>query len=320
MAERRDQFTGPEWIDNDPNAFPLAPLKTEVGFKAFFQSPESPDYVGAEIAISPDLDFAANAETELAEMWDEKKLRWYGNRVLSNAYAYEEVLERTRRDPLTGLLNQVAWKKTLRQCIESAETTGERVVVVLFDLDAFKEANYTLTHSVADGILKQVAQVLLKGVRNGQHLSGRLGGDEFGIILTFPASDADISLPKQRDVPEGGKMAQGLDNAVSRVMNKLVENINDQLAAWGISRLRITAGAASSEAGMNMQDLLHIADTNVGKAKDEGKILDRRTATRARVKQYMEGRNLIAMSGVVWVDPRFLPEIELPPEDEEAEN
>ncbi|MBN8808185.1 MAG: EAL domain-containing protein [Sphingomonas sp.] len=85
-------------------------------------------------------------------------------------------------DGLTGLANRQRLKMGLEQMLSSTGSGNTTVALLLLDLDRFKAVNDTLGHQVGDALLKQVAQRLERSVgENG--LIGRLGGDEFEVVL-----------------------------------------------------------------------------------------------------------------------------------------
>lgn len=86
-------------------------------------------------------------------------------------------------DSLTGLTNRTLFHDRLSQAIASAGRDSEfQAVVMLMDLDHFKEINDTLGHPAGDDVLIQVTRRLQAMLRKGDTLA-RLGGDEFGILL-----------------------------------------------------------------------------------------------------------------------------------------
>lgn len=92
-------------------------------------------------------------------------------------------LERlTLVDSLTGLLNRRGLQKELDQQIEFLRASGESTLVVLLDLDNFKDINHSLGHAVGDIALKEVARRLGESVKGFDHLS-RVGGDEFMVLM-----------------------------------------------------------------------------------------------------------------------------------------
>jgi diguanylate cyclase (GGDEF)-like protein len=85
-------------------------------------------------------------------------------------------------DALTGLPNRVLFKDRVSQAIESARRKGSGVVVMLMDLDHFKEINDTLGHHHGDRLLELIGQ-RLEGVLRAGDTVARLGGDEFAVCL-----------------------------------------------------------------------------------------------------------------------------------------
>lgn len=117
------------------------------------------------------------AELAVAAAVDtETKLRELERRVAS--------LERMAvTDPLTGLLNRRGIKRALHTALSAARRYGEQGILISIDLDGFKFVNDTYGHAAGDKVLKQVARLLSEGVRETDSV-GRVGGDEFVVILT----------------------------------------------------------------------------------------------------------------------------------------
>jgi diguanylate cyclase (GGDEF)-like protein/PAS domain S-box-containing protein len=93
-------------------------------------------------------------------------------------------------DSLTGLANRYAFERRLRQSIEKVAGENSEHVLCYLDLDQFKVVNDTCGHVAGDELLRQLSTVLHKRVRQGDTL-GRLGGDEFGVLLeNCPMEDA----------------------------------------------------------------------------------------------------------------------------------
>jgi diguanylate cyclase (GGDEF)-like protein len=85
-------------------------------------------------------------------------------------------------DALTGLPNRVLFKDRVSQALESARRNGNGVVVMLMDLDHFKEINDTLGHHHGDLLLEMIGG-RLEGVLRAGDTVARLGGDEFAVCL-----------------------------------------------------------------------------------------------------------------------------------------
>jgi diguanylate cyclase (GGDEF)-like protein len=85
-------------------------------------------------------------------------------------------------DALTGLPNRALFQDRFNQAIHAGQRDSREVVLVLMDLDHFKEINDTLGHGAGDEILCTVARRLSAVLRQTDTLA-RLGGDEFAILL-----------------------------------------------------------------------------------------------------------------------------------------
>ncbi|MEX0730646.1 MAG: DUF1631 family protein [Aquisalimonadaceae bacterium] len=118
----------------------------------------------------------ADAETDFNAPVTER--RWQDMLVKLN----RQLVHSATHDPLTGLLNRPAFQRRIRALLE--RTSGEQEhVLVHVALDDFKVVNNSLGHDGGDQVLRQVGQLMVEGVaRRG--LVGRIGGDEFGILMT----------------------------------------------------------------------------------------------------------------------------------------
>lgn len=85
-------------------------------------------------------------------------------------------------DALTGLVNRFEFEILLNQMIASAKAQGKQHALLYLDLDQFKVVNDTCGHVAGDELLKQLASVLQRLIRDSDTLA-RLGGDEFGLLL-----------------------------------------------------------------------------------------------------------------------------------------
>lgn len=107
-------------------------------------------------------------------------------------------------DGLTGLPNRTLFNDRLTQAIAAASRHEiKQVVLIMMDLDRFKEINDTLGHPAGDRILVEVAQRLQSVLRDTDTLA-RLGGDEFAVLLP--------------DVRDGRKTA---DKIIKKIMHAL---------------------------------------------------------------------------------------------------
>jgi diguanylate cyclase (GGDEF)-like protein len=85
-------------------------------------------------------------------------------------------------DALTGLPNRELFHDRIDQIIRTGHRNGTSAVVMLMDLDHFKEINDTLGHHMGDLLLQEVSRRLQRALRDSDTVA-RLGGDEFGVLL-----------------------------------------------------------------------------------------------------------------------------------------
>ncbi|HET9094656.1 MAG TPA: GGDEF domain-containing protein [Solirubrobacteraceae bacterium] len=89
--------------------------------------------------------------------------------------------EAAHRDPLTGLANRRQLLMVARHELERHRRAGERLAVVMLDLDGFKRLNDRYGHAAGDRMLRDVGEGLQRALR-AQDTVARLGGDEFCVI------------------------------------------------------------------------------------------------------------------------------------------
>ena len=95
-------------------------------------------------------------------------------------------------DVLTGLPSRTLFYDRLEQGTKAALRTERPLAVMFLDLDHFKTVNDNLGHTIGDKLLQEVTRRLTACLRDTDTL-GRLGGDEFGIILPEIGSSEDAA-------------------------------------------------------------------------------------------------------------------------------
>ena len=163
----------------------------------------------------------------------------------------EEMLQHMAHyDSLTGLPNRTLFFQTLADALESAQKKGCRVVVLMIALDRFKGINDTLGSSAGDELLRQFSNRLMQTARLRDTV-GRIGGDEFALIMTMP-----------RDQQEAVHMA----NEVRETLRTPFELEGHQAvlsASIGIAMYPDDAG--------DPETLIKYADTAMDRAKQAGR-------------------------------------------------
>jgi diguanylate cyclase (GGDEF)-like protein len=91
-------------------------------------------------------------------------------------------------DSLTGLPNRRAIEEWAARQLRGAARHGFPLWVVLGDLDSFKEINDNYGHDAGDAVLRRFSEIL-KGNTRASDICGRMGGDEFLLVITHVASE-----------------------------------------------------------------------------------------------------------------------------------
>jgi diguanylate cyclase (GGDEF)-like protein/PAS domain S-box-containing protein len=152
-------------------------------------------------------------------------------------------------DALTGLVNRPEFERRLEEAIESGHRGDGQHVLCYLDLDRFKLVNDTSGHIAGDSMLREVAKLLRDAVRDSDTV-GRLGGDEFGLLLI------GCPLEKARQIADDLTRAVGDHRFVWR---DKIYNIGVSIGLVEISR----------ESG-TLEELLAAADTACYVAKRQG--------------------------------------------------
>ncbi len=95
----------------------------------------------------------------------------------------KRMLEKTSRfDAATGLLNRQQWAYAATVEFDRFMRTGRPAVLMMIDIDSFKQINDSRGHTVGDAVIEEFAR-LMKACLRDVDSGGRYGGDEFGIVM-----------------------------------------------------------------------------------------------------------------------------------------
>lgn len=108
-----------------------------------------------------------------------------------------ELSRRASTDAGTGLLNREHFQQTLARNIARCEASRTSVALVWVDIDQFKDVNDRYGHAAGDEVLRCSAERMEAAVRSND-IVGRIGGDEFGVILAHFESAAELEVVLER--------------------------------------------------------------------------------------------------------------------------
>jgi len=165
----------------------ITPLKDEED--AYLQACHEAESASAEQRfIAETLEEQASQLATLAESADENARRVERmNRLLKHEVAERRQLEARLRhmasiDGLTGTLNHARFLRLAQRTLARARRIGQGIVLLMLDIDHFKQINDRFGHPAGDAALKHFVSRLRAGIRE-HDLIGRLGGEEFAIML-----------------------------------------------------------------------------------------------------------------------------------------
>ena len=184
----------------------------------------------------------------------------------------------SRHDALTDLPNRVQLRERMEQVLDGDALERRFLVVLVFEIDRFKEVNDSYGPSIGDALLQGVAQRLRRRL-DGADMVARVGGDEFVILQVA-------------DEP-----ATAADALVKRVHNILSTSfdLDDQSVSITAS-IGVAIGPAD---GREPDELLKNADLALGRAKTDGlgksRFFEREMDERMRARQKLEHDMRVAL-------------------------
>ncbi|HEX4847041.1 MAG TPA: EAL domain-containing protein, partial [Novosphingobium sp.] len=176
--------------------------------------------------------------------------RGSGNDLTEKKRSEEQVSRLAHYDALTGLANRVQMGQTLEKILNAPNHEHRACAVFLLDLDRFKQVNDTLGHPAGDALLTQVASRLEHAVE-GKGRVGRLGGDEFQVVLP--------GHPRRDEL--------------AHLANRIIRDLSEPYSIEG-HRVMIGASvgiALSPDDGVSAEDIIRNADLALYAAKDGGR-------------------------------------------------
>ena len=162
----------------------------------------------------------------------------------------EQLWKLSRTDPLTGTFNRRALEEVAGYIFTETRTASKGIGVVIVDVDHFKSINDRYGHTVGDSVLKTIADVLSKNLRDTDILA-RYGGEEFVILLQDVTQTMSTqSAERLRYEIEAASMDEADDLSVT--------------ASFGVAW-------RDANSTLSWKDLMVIADERLYEAKRAGR-------------------------------------------------
>ncbi len=179
--------------------------------------------------------------------------------LLQRSLRHAQLLNASRIDSKTGLLNAGTWEREAASEVARAVRTRTPLALMLIDLDHFKAVNDAHGHLAGDRALRAISRTFKIFLRD-YDLAGRFGGEEFALLLPHTgAADAQRIAERMRVHIAEMPIAAGDDPEAEPIRVK----VSIGVAALGTTWDRST--------GSQLTDLLAAADTALYRAKGNGR-------------------------------------------------
>ena len=136
-----------------------------------------------------------------------KGFRGVGRDITRDRELADQVHYHATHDALTGLVNRREFDRLLTLALENASASGAKHALCFIDLDHFKRVNDTAGHQAGDTLLQELGKRFVECLRQSDRV-GRLGGDEFGVLIyNCDLARAERLATQLRDVAHDYRLA-----------------------------------------------------------------------------------------------------------------
>ncbi|MFT5727084.1 MAG: diguanylate cyclase (GGDEF)-like protein [Desulforhopalus sp.] len=198
-------------------------------------------------------------------------------RIIESAN-YEDILQKSHFDKLTGLYNRCYFDEAYNQQIALAKRYQEDFTVLFLDIDNFKTVNDTHGHKVGDNVLKTIADTITKEKRDSD-IAARYGGEEFVLLLTHSGNISSYIFAE--------RLRQKIANLeFSKTNKKLKVTVSGGIASFPFN-------------SSNPADLVDMADSAMYLSKGAGKNRishykdEKRRYLRVKINKHIRTKELI---------------------------
>jgi diguanylate cyclase (GGDEF)-like protein len=225
---------------------PLLPFKTGAVASAFLLPLiYEKEILGVLLLLMDKIHPLHSRQTELLEV--------LGNQTATsmiNARFHAEIEKLAVTDGLTGLFNHRHFQERVAEELSRLQRFSNPLSLLMLDIDYFKKINDTYGHPVGDSVLKEVARIIKKTIRNID-VAARYGGEEFAVILIETGAKGAM------------KMAERLRKTILNARFSSEKKEFSITVSIGISTF--------PEGGTHKEDLIENADNALYHAKDSGR-------------------------------------------------
>jgi len=155
-----------------------------------FLTAESSENIDIQAMEAGALDYLVKGEITPRSL--ERSLRY----SLKLGETLEALRRLATRDELTGLANRREYDRIMGEEEERARRFGQRLGLVVLDIDLFKSINDTHGHAAGDAVLKEVARRIAGAIRNVDR-AARIGGEEFALVLVQSDRGAALEVARR---------------------------------------------------------------------------------------------------------------------------
>ena len=170
--------------------------------------------------------------------------------ILSSLELQRHYRNKAEYDALTGLRNRAWLDEIFPKQLELCERIGQRVSLVILDIDHFKRVNDTWGHAAGDQALRHLGALLRQHLRSTD-LSARYGGEE--VVILMPATEAPLAVH------------------TTQRLREILAAAPVPLADGKRISLTFSAGVAEWFPGMSLDALFSAADAAMYRAKQAGR-------------------------------------------------
>ncbi len=182
--------------------------------------------------------------------YGERAVVWVARNITARHHIEQQLIYQSEVDDLSKTLNRRKFFEHLYDAFYTFKRYHENYCFLMVDIDNFKRINDSYGHSLGDEAIRKVADICKLKIRKTDVI-GRLGGDEFGIILKHTAEISPVAFAE-----------------------RLIEAVSNTLLHAELSDTRVSISIGLShfkDSDEGMEEIYHRADLALYDAKRRGK-------------------------------------------------